>query len=197
MTAVLLFAKAPRPGEVKLRLAREIGDEAAVAAYRRVGAGVAAAVGAGFRLTVWYHPPDAVRQMRDWLGRHEYLAQEGRDLGERMAHAFAVHFDRGDRPVVAIGADAPGVTAETVWEAVQALAEVDVVLGPALDGGYYLLGLNRPAHQLFEHVPWGSSRVLKVTVEACAAHDLRIRRLAPLRDLDTAADLDALGLRRP
>lgn len=196
MTAVLLLARAPRPGRVKTRLAREIGDEAAVDAYRRVGAGVAAAVGSEFDLTVWYDPPDAEGEMRDWLGDHEYRAQQGGDLGERMSRAFAAHFDRGDRPVLAIGADAPGVGPAIMREAVQALGEADVVLGPALDGGYYLLGLNRPAPSLFEGVPWGTCRVLQVTVALCVAHDLRVRRLAPLRDLDTAADLEALGLRR-
>jgi rSAM/selenodomain-associated transferase 1 len=197
MSAVLLFARAPRPGRVKTRLGREIGDEAAAELYRRVGAGVAAAVGAEHELSVWYDPPDAERDMRDWLGDHQYFAQQGADLGERMAHAFAVHFDRGDRPVVAIGADAPGVGATTVQEAVQALAEADVALGPALDGGYYLLGLREPAPQLFEGVPWGTSRVLQVTVALCVAHDLRIGRLRPLRDLDTAADMAALGLTSP
>jgi rSAM/selenodomain-associated transferase 1 len=196
VTAVLLIAKAPRPGQVKTRLAREIGAAAAVEAYRRVGAGVAAAVGAEHDLTVWYDPPDAEQEMRDWLGEHEYRAQQGGDLGERMCRAFAVHFDRGDRPVLAIGADAPGVGPAVVREAVRRLKEVDVVLGPALDGGYYLIGLNREAPHLFEGVPWGTTRVLQVTVALCVAHDLRVGRLAPLRDLDTAADLEALGLRR-
>jgi rSAM/selenodomain-associated transferase 1 len=182
---------------VKTRLAREIGDEAAAELYRRVGAGVAAAVGADYDLAVWYDPPGAEQEMRDWLGEHQFFAQQGADLGERMAHAFAVHFGRGDRPVVAIGADAPGVGAATVREAVQALGETDVVLGPALDGGYYLLGLGGPASQLFEGVPWGTSRVLQVTVALCVAHDLSVRRLTPLRDLDTAADMVALGLTRP
>ncbi len=196
MTAVLLLAKAPRRGRVKTRLAREIGDAAAVEAYRRVGAGVAAAVGAEFDLTVWHDPPDAEQEMRDWLGDHEYRAQQGGDLGERMSRAFAAHFDRGDRPVVAIGADTLGVVPAVVREAVQALEEADVILGPALDGGYYLIGLNRKLPYLFEGVPWGTTRVLQVTVALCVAHDLRVGRLAPLRDLDTAADLEALGLRR-
>jgi rSAM/selenodomain-associated transferase 1 len=196
VTAVLLLAKAPRPGRVKTRLAREIGATAALAAYRRVGAGVAAAVGAEFDLTVWHDPPDAEQEMRDWLGDHQYRAQQGGDLGERMSRAFAAHFDRGDRPVLAIGADTPGVGAEVVREAVRALKEADVVLGPALDGGYYLIGLNREAPRLFEGVPWGTPRVLQVTVALCVAHDLTVGRLAPLRDLDTAADLEALGLRR-
>ncbi len=196
MTAVLLFAKAPRPGRVKTRLAREVGDAAAVEAYRRVGAGVAAAVAAEFDLTVWHDPPDAEREMRDWLGDHEYRAQRGGDLGERMSRAFAAHFDRGDRPVLAIGADAPGVGPAVVREAVRVLQQADVVLGPALDGGYYLIGLNREACHLFEGVPWGTPRVLQVTVALCVARDLKIGQLAPLRDLDTAADLEALGLGR-
>jgi rSAM/selenodomain-associated transferase 1 len=181
---------------VKTRLAREVGDAAAVEAYRRVGAGVAAAVGAEFDLTVWHDPPDAEREMRDWLGDHEYRAQQGGDLGERMSRAVALHFDRGDRPVLAIGADAPGVGPAVVREAVRVLEEADVVLGPARDGGYYLIGLNREAPHLFEGVPWGTPHVLQVTVALCVAGHLTVGQLAPLRDLDTAADLEPLGLRR-
>jgi rSAM/selenodomain-associated transferase 1 len=135
--------------------------------------------------------------MREWLRAREYCAQRGADLGARMAHAFAFHFDRGDCPVVAIGADAPEVDAGTVQEAVRRLREADVVLGPAVDGGYYLLGLRRPAPYLFSGVPWGTCRVLQVTVALCVAHDVGVGWLTPLRDLDTAADMEALGLRCP
>ncbi len=98
--------------------------------------------------------------------------------------------------MLAIGADAPGVGPAVVREAVRVLQQADVVLGPALDGGYYLIGLNREARHLFEGVPWGTPRVLQVTVALCVARDLKIGQLAPLRDLDTAADLEALGLGR-
>jgi rSAM/selenodomain-associated transferase 1 len=197
MTAVLVFAKAPRLGEVKTRLARDIGEADALEVYRAVGGRVVCGVATDYPVTVWYYPPEAGTEMREWLGDHEFRAQHGRDLGERLSHAFASHFSRGAGPVLAIGADAPGVSTATIREAVAALAEVDVVLGPAVDGGYYLLGLNRFESGLFTDIPWSSDRVLQVTVARCRSNDLRVRQLGALRDLDTAEDLRALGLGRP
>lgn len=193
MTAVLLFAKAPRPGYVKTRLAAEIGDGAAVAAYRKMGARVVAQVSARYPITVWYDPPDALAEMRVWLGERSYRPQEGRDLGERLTHAFAEHFGRGDGPVLAIGADAPDVDADTIAAAERALRSADVVLGPALDGGYYLVGLARERPEVFAAVPWGGADVMRITLERCRRLGMRAGRLPVLRDLDTAADLRALG----
>jgi rSAM/selenodomain-associated transferase 1 len=197
MTAVIMFAKAPRPGHVKTRLASAIGDQRAVQAYSSVGAQIVAEVGANYALSVWYDPPDGLDEMRAWLGDLEYSSQPEGDLGARMCHAFEQHFGRGDRPVIAVGADAPGVTAGTVRAAEQALIDADVVLGPALDGGYYLIGLNGPESRLFRDIPWGSDDVLQVTLDACKQWHLRVVMLEPLRDLDTADDLEALGLDRP
>ena len=190
---VIMFAKAPRPGFVKTRLARDIGAAAAANAYRDVGSRVANQVATAFPLTVWYTPAGAADEMRMWLGDLDYREQVGRDLGERMAHAFAVHFAAGEDPVIAIGADAPGVTQEILRDAARSLEASDVALGPAMDGGYYLLGLRRLVPLLFHDVPWGTSRVLEVTVSRCRTADIAVAMLPPLRDLDTVADLDALG----
>ncbi len=193
MTRVVLFAKAPRAGFVKTRLARDIGADAAVQAYRDVGRRVVDQVATVLPLTVWYTPGDAAAEMRAWLGDLDYRRQVGRDLGERMAHAFTEHFAAGDGPVIAIGADAPGVTREILVDADHRLETADVVLGPAVDGGYYLLGLRSPAPLLLDAVPWGTSRVLEVTVSRCEVAHLTVATLPQLRDLDTVEDLDALS----
>ncbi len=194
MTRVLLFAKAPRAGFVKTRLARDVGEERALAVYRTVGQRVAAAV-AEYPLTVWYDPPDAEPEMRAWLGDHECRAQLGDDLGGRMAHAFREHFARGDDgPVIVIGADTPDISVTTIAEAILILDRADVAIGPALDGGYYLLGLNAPHEPLFESVPWGTRDVLQVTVRRCRDLDLTVGRLDVRRDIDTVEDLRALGM---
>ncbi len=198
MTSVLLFAKAPRPGDVKTRLARDVGDAAAASAYRALGARVAAAVSAAFPLTVWYEPAGAEAEMRAWLGtRHRYLPQPCGDLGDRLRVGFATHFARQSGPAVAIGADAPDVDAAVVGQAFERLAAADVVLGPALDGGYYLLGLNRPAPAIFAGVPWGTGGVLHETLAICQRERLRVACLRTLRDVDTIEDLRAAGLDRP
>jgi len=193
VTRVLLFAKAPRAGLVKTRLARDVGEERALAVYRTVGQGVAAAM-AAYPLTVWYDPPDALQEMREWLGDHEYRVQEGEDLGGRMALAFREHFARGDGPVVVIGADTPHLSATTIADAIRVLDQADVVIGPALDGGYYLLGLKALHAPLFEGVPWGTSNVLQVTVGRCQDLDLTVGQLGVRRDIDTVEDLRALGM---
>lgn len=196
MTAVALLAKAPRPGGVKTRLARDIGAVAAAEVYRRIGRRVADAVGAGFAPTVWYDPPDAESEMRAWLGELEYRSQRGRDLGARMRAACEWHFSRGDAPVIVIGADCPAVTAETVREAERLLVQADVAIGPSVDGGYYLLGLNRPEPGIFAGVPWGTGRVREVTEAYCRARQLTVGRLEIERDVDTVEDLAALGIER-
>lgn len=191
---VMLFAKAPRLGMVKTRLARDIGDARALDVYRSVGHHVAAAVAAEYPVTVWYDPPDAEPEMRSWLGDYECREQVGRDLGERMARAFREHFARGEHPVVAIGADAPAVSAQTIADAEALLRGADVVIGPAHDGGYYLLGSDRPHDDLFRDVPWGSADVLGITVRHCADLHLSVGLLEVQRDIDTVEDLRALEL---
>lgn len=192
MTRVLLFAKAPRAGRVKTRLARQIGEQRAVALYRAIGSSVATAVAGTHPLTVWFDPPGAEEEMRAWLGDHEFRPQPEGDLGERMACAFREHFARGEQPVIAIGADVPGITAAVIADAERLLKQAEVVLGPALDGGYYLIGLRAPREELFQGMPWGSARVLRATEERCERLGLSAARLDPLRDLDTPEDLDAL-----
>jgi rSAM/selenodomain-associated transferase 1 len=149
---------------------------------------------AAYPLTVWYDPPDALQEMREWLGDHEYRVQEGGDLGARMAHAFREHFARGEGPVVVIGADTPHLSATTVADAVRVLDRADVVIGPAFDGGYYLLGLKALHEPLFAGVPWGTSNVLQVTVRQCHDLDLTVGQLGVRRDIDTVDDLRALGM---
>jgi len=118
-------------------------------------------------------------------------------LGSRLATAFARHFaDAADR-VVIVGTDCPGIDRRLVTEAFSALSSHDVVLGPTLDGGYYLIGLREPQPALFRDIPWAGGAVLAQT--RAKAHTLRlsVRLLRPLRDVDTAPDARALGLLKP
>jgi rSAM/selenodomain-associated transferase 1 len=178
MTAVLLFARAPHAGRVKTRLAREIGAARALSAYRAMGRRVSEAVAARYPLTIWYTPADAGAAMRDWLGPHRLRPQGAGDLGARLAGAFAEHFAEGPGPVIAIGADAPAVDAAVIADAERALQTHDVALGPARDGGYYLIGLRAPAPVsvggTFDEDPRDASR---------RRHRRRSRRGEPRRPL--------------
>jgi uncharacterized protein len=193
-----IFAKAPVPGRVKTRLAQEIGPAAAAKLYRRLGRQiVAAAAGPGYRTIVWFTPSsdrDAVRAWLDGLRVAAFCSQGAGSLGARLVHAFGRSFAAGDRGVVIIGTDAPGVNRHIVAAAFRALRAHDVVLGPSLDGGYYLIGLSSPQPALFRAIPWSTPDVLRVTEARAQELGLNVRALSLLRDVDTARDARALGL---
>ncbi len=187
---LLVFAKAPVAGRVKTRLAADVGAQAAAAIYRLMGRTVVDAVRGGpWRTVVCYHPPDALAEVRAWLGEElEYWAQQGADLGTRMDQALRRALGSARRACL-IGTDTPAVDAIRVREAFTALEGAHVVFGPANDGGYYLLGLREPAPELFRQIPWGTSQVLARSTAEAAAADLSVALLAPLDDVDTVSNL--------
>jgi uncharacterized protein len=189
--ALVVFARAPELGRVKTRVAAELGAHAALSAYRRLADHVMAAVQGGERysLTVAYTPPDAERQMRQWLGWSVSLTPQAEgDLGDRMQRAIADAISNGAERVVVIGTDCPDVTAATVEEAFARLADADIVLGPATDGGYYLIGMSRLHRSVFDDVPWSSPETLRVTLARVRAAGLSVAQLEERRDIDTADD---------
>lgn len=190
-----MFVRAPEAGRVKTRLAAEIGAEAALCVYRRLAehaVGEARAVGGGVALRIHYTPADAGEAVRAWLGGGaEYLPQAEADLGGRMEAAFRAAFAAGHRRVVIIGSDLPGLTAGVLRDAFDRLESHPVVLGPARDGGYYLLGLVTMLPELFRDIPWSTGVVLDATLRRMAALGLTPARLPVLGDVDVAADLPA------
>ena len=196
---LLVFAKAPRPGEVKTRLARSLGGggspnhEAAAALYRQMGRLVVDNVAeAPATVTVCYDPPGAEAEIRDWLGPapQRYWQQGEGDLGDRMSRMFDRAFEAAGR-VVVIGTDTPAVDAGTVVRALAALDTADVVLGPSRDGGYYLMALREPRPGLFAAVSWSTGSVLAETVGRAGRLGLGVTFLEVESDVDTAADLTA------
>ncbi len=189
--ALIVFARAPELGRVKTRLAAEVGDGAALRAYRTLAEQVIAAVSASatYSVTVAYTPPDAEPAMREWLGPGVTLRpQSGGGLGARMAAAIADAISGGAERAVVIGTDCPDVTPDVVAEAFTRLGAADVVLGPASDGGYYLIGMSRPHRALFEGIPWSSAGTLRATLARARAGGLSVALLDERRDIDTAED---------
>lgn len=187
---LMVFLKAPRLGEVKTRLAREIGDGAALAIYRRLAEEQLARLPRTFDVEVTYAPRGARAEMRAWLGAdRRYRAQVGGGLGERLAQAFAAAFARGYRAVFAIGADCPGLDGDCLLRARALLARHDAVIGPADDGGYYLLGLRRQAPGLFRGIDWSTASVLAQTRTRLRVERMTHALLETKSDVDTAADL--------
>jgi rSAM/selenodomain-associated transferase 1 len=192
--ALVVFVKAPRPGAAKTRLIPALGADAAAALYRVLAEEAvrrtAPAAGEYDRF-FFFAPDDARAEMEAWLGGRTWLPQQGRDLGGRMAAAFEAAFREGARRVALIGTDVPGISRDRVLEALSALDGHGLVLGPARDGGYYLIALDRPRAGLFDDIPWGTSGVLTATMARARALGLRVRLLEPLADIDTIDDIRA------
>jgi rSAM/selenodomain-associated transferase 1 len=140
-------------------------------------------------------PASECDRMRELVGPAvDVIAQRGDDLGQRMAHVFEDSFRLGMESVVVVGSDLPDLPSRLLREALEALRghEARVVVGPASDGGYYLIGLNRPHPALFDRIEWSTERVLAQTREAATALGMQVRLLDEWTDVDDAADLDRL-----
>lgn len=193
---LILFARYPEPGRVKTRLIPALGVDGAAKLHRRLvlrtlHTAVAASEETGADLEVRFAGGDRER-MQHWLGsRIHCREQTGDDLGSRMDHAFADSFNEGSTATVIIGSDCPKLAPDHVAAAFEKLREVPLVLGPALDGGYYLVGLTHPAPQLFRGIQWGSDSVLAESLRAASNSGLRHELLPQLCDLDVPEDLPA------
>ena len=185
-----MFARAPELGRVKTRLAADVGPLRALEIYRQLGERVIREVRRSpAHLVIAYDPPELEPVMRAWLGdSFAYEPQSDGDLGTRMAKAMTARIVAGAERIVVIGTDCPSVTADTITAAFAALDAADVVFGPALDGGYYLVGAMRVHECLFHDIPWSTAHTLDVSLARARAAGLRVALLPPMRDIDTAAD---------
>lgn len=201
-TALVIFAKAPIPGQVKTRLSPPLTPDEAATLH------------GSFVLDTLEHTKIAAVKLK--LPFDRYLAcapsathiffkimeerqgvklidQVGDDLGARMNQAFQTLFAQGYRQVFLIGTDVPTLPLTHFKQALTSLENHDLVLGPALDGGYYLIGLKRPNPELFVDIPWSTDQVLRLTQEKAVMLGLASALLEPWRDVDTLADLQALS----
>ncbi|MFZ2634475.1 MAG: TIGR04282 family arsenosugar biosynthesis glycosyltransferase [Desulfosalsimonadaceae bacterium] len=192
-SCVILFVKAPVPGQVKTRMARRLGASAAALLYRCFVNDLVRKIDAeNLVLRIFYDPPDAEAAIKSWLGEERaYALQTGMDLGERMKQAFQQVFSAGIQRAVLVGSDLPDLPAEIVADALASLHNTPAVIGPSRDGGYYLIGFRADTFTpaVFDGVPWSSNRVLPTTLERFAAAGLPIRQIPEWRDIDTQEDL--------
>lgn len=191
---LLIFAREPVLGRVKTRLAAGIGAEAALAVYRELLALTATAVAAAqVPATLWLAEAPAgadPRQPRpEWPGLPWRVQPAVGSLGERMAQAFGEAFRAGAGRVVIIGTDCPGLSAELLSQAFDQLLHHELVVGPADDGGYYLLGMSQLYPELFDNKDWSTATVLPDTLADAARLGLGVARLPTLHDVDSAQDL--------
>ena len=197
---VLLFTKYPQPGLAKTRLARGVGAENAARlqlAFLRDELRMLSGMGAQVTLCC-----DPARPLDDYARLFgpavAYRPQQGADLGQRMLHALHRELEESGEPAVLVGSDLPDLPERHVRDAFAALDQARVCLGPATDGGFYLLGLGGPASPgIFRDVAWSGPQVLARTLDNCAALGLSHRLLPPWPDVDTAEDLAAYAGRNP
>ncbi len=188
-----MFLKAPVPGEVKTRLAAELGPDEACREYeamaREVYRTAQEVTSAGVRV---FYAPHPKRPDIGWLDEaraRDFTPQSGKDLGARLIHAFETVFRDGATRAVAIGSDSPGMHPEWVSKAFDSLGHCDVALGPAEDGGYYLIGLSKPRPELFQGIPWSDPDTLKETLHRIEGLGLMVHILPRHYDID---DLETL-----
>ena len=198
-TEFVLLVRSPAAGRVKRRLAAGIGDGHAAALYKAFVADILETFfGARVVPTVCYHPPEAGATVRQWLGdRYPYLAQRGRDHPGRLRCAFEDLFARGIGKVVIVASDNPDLPGGILREARDALEKSEAVLGPTLDGGYYLIGFRREAFvpEAFSDIDWSTGRVFGQTMAIIQAAGRSLAVLPQWSDVDTPGDLLALASR--
>lgn len=188
--ALIIFQKNAVLGKVKTRLAASIGDEQAMEVYRW--------------LTDYTHKIVKELKVDKFLFYSDYIpenpegslegyqleVQSGTDLGERMKNAFAHLFATGYSSVAVIGTDCPYLTGRELNSAFMALSQVDMVIGPAKDGGYYLLGMSKFIPEIFTNIPWSTSQVLELTLNSADNLNLDYEFLKILSDIDNLEDWD-------
>jgi uncharacterized protein len=190
-----MFVRSPEKGTVKTRLATALDDATVLGLYRCFGSDLLETLShTTFGLRISFYPADAQNKVADWLGQgHVYIAQQGKDLGERLENAFTVAFADGFRRVVVIGSDSPDLPGAILEEAISSLASSDAVIGPANDGGYYLMGFNadRFLTAVFRGIDWGTSTVFEQTMSTLNRHGYEVQVLGRWPDIDTYEDLVA------
>lgn len=191
---LIIFVKNAVRGRVKTRLAATIGDDKALAVYHEL-------LDHSLRITrdlpldkaVYYS--DFVEAQDLWPGSvYQKCVQNGRDLGEKMYFAIQESLEQGYNQVGLIGTDIYELTSGIIQQAFGMLKKNDVVLGPALDGGYYLIGMKKPYRQIFNLKAWSTPNVRKETLEKIRELGLSYGLLPMLNDIDEEADLASTDL---
>ncbi len=196
---VLLFIKVPIKGHVKSRIAADLGEETALDLYTSFVLDIIDTLeDTGYPLRIFFYPHDGADALTPLLGRHRSpMPQEGKDLGERMENAFRQIFSEGYSRAILIGSDIPDLSPAVIRDALESLKTNDAVIGPAADGGYYLIGFQKGSlfSQIFHNREWSTKHVFHETVALLQNTSLRIHVASEWNDVDTVADLKALALR--
>ena len=191
---LIIFSRYPEAGKTKTRMIPALGADGAAELQRAMTEHTlktAIALASDRQTTIEIQFAGGnIELMQSWLGKDlQYQPQAAGDLGVKMRSAFESAFARGKQRVVIIGIDCPDLNCQILVQAFNSLHHNDLVLGVAEDGGYYLIGLNRPQPQLFEHITWGTELVLQQTKNIAQQSNLKVNYLTTLTDVDRPEDL--------
>lgn len=182
---LLVFLKTPEPGKVKTRLAASVGNEEACDIYRHLVDVTLKAILGFDSVTLCYTPDESGVFWETTLRKGwSCLPQGSGDLGIRIARMIQTVFDSKKTPIIVIGTDCPEIRPQDILDAAHDLSSVDAVIGPAQDGGYWLIGLQKPCPELFKNIDWGTASVLAQTLEIANHLGLKTRQLRELMDID-------------
>lgn len=186
-TAIIVFQKNPVAGKVKTRLAATMGNVRALEIYEELVGHTHSVLEQLDEADVYIYMSDS-DDVYHFNPSFQVKLQKGEDLGSRMKQAFEATFQLGYKKVFIIGTDCPGINQKILNQGIQSLSEKQVVIGPAKDGGYYLLGMNACYPYLFENISWSTSEVLNQTIQCIIDNNLSHCLLKKLRDIDTEED---------
>lgn len=183
---LIIFAKNPAFGEVKTRLAKTVGEEAAFTVYKQL---LKTTEKATSKLNVTRHIYFSNKIATSYWKKDPKMIQEGKDLGERMCNAFKNSFQNGYERIVLIGTDLPEISEELLSTAFTKLNETEVVFGPSEDGGYYLVGMTNMHQCIFTDKPWSTTKLLEETLAELQQKNVGVSITQTLNDIDTFEDL--------
>lgn len=191
--AIIIFAKYPKNGNVKTRLAKTLGENVATKFYISCASHVFKESLKLKRTAVpflFFPDQEQSDELKNWAGgKFIYKIQNGADLGQRMSNAFAEVFKNSFEKVLIIGTDIPDLSSALINKALSELNKNDIVIGPSTDGGYYLLGMKIFHPDIFNNIQWSSEEVFNKTLNIINQHDLKFSLLPTLMDIDTEEDL--------
>lgn len=186
--AIICFLKYPKNGEVKTRLAKDIGHDKATSFYTKIAEKtIQKAKKVDADLFVFFNPPESLQKFQDWLGTDlKYLPQSEGDLGKKMSTAFLEIFAKNYTNTIIIGTDIPDISTEILEQAFENLENRDCIIGPSPDGGYYLLGFNKSSFfvEIFQDITYSTETVYKETISKFEKFDKTYLTLESLEDVD-------------
>ncbi len=196
--AVIVFLKAPEKGRVKTRLSKILDESFVLELYWGFIRDTLLALPPVADKFIYFLPLEKKEDLRSWLGdEYQYVLQTGRDLGEKMSNAFKDGFLNGYDRLVLIGTDIPEISETVLRHAFDVLETKDAVIGPASDGGYYLIGFKKESfsEEIFYDMNWSTKGVFRETLRAMDKMNLKYERVQELNDVDPPEDLNALAFR--